>query len=74
MIVTRVNRLVHGFLCQIYFRKKGKLRTTRAEAPKDFGGRLTRNFDLTTPELPWGLVTRPQITRIFEPLMGFCAL
>ena len=27
-------------------------RTTRADAPNDFGGRFDRNFERTTPELP----------------------
>lgn len=48
--------------------------TTRAEAPKDFGGRFWRNFERTTPELPWARVTRPQMTRTFEPLTAFWAL
>lgn len=34
------------------------VRTTRTLAPNDLGGRLVRNFDLTTPELPCGRVTR----------------
>lgn len=34
------------------------VRTTRTLAPNDLGGRLDRNFDLTTPELPCGRVTR----------------
>lgn len=33
-------------------------RTTRTLAPKARGGRLLRNFDLTTPDEPCGLVTR----------------
>ena len=33
-------------------------RTTLTLAPKARGGRLLRNFDLTTPDEPCGLVTR----------------
>lgn len=33
-------------------------RTTRTLAPNARGGRLLRNFDLTTPDDPCGLVTR----------------
>lgn len=40
---------------------------TRTEAPKDLGGRLLRNLARTTPLLPCGLVTLPQMTRILEP-------
>ena len=39
----------------------------RTDAPKACGGRFDLNFDLTTPPLPCGRVTRPQMTRIFEP-------
>lgn len=38
--------------------KCGPGRTTRTLAPNARGGRLVRNFDLTTPEPPCGLVTR----------------
>ena len=37
---------------------KEQLRTTRTLAPNARGGRFTLNFDLTTPELPCGRVTR----------------
>lgn len=33
-------------------------RTIRAEAPKEWAGRLERNLERTTPELPWTRVTR----------------
>lgn len=36
---------------------------TRTRAPIDFGGRLDLNLALTTPLLPWGLVTLPQMQR-----------
>ena len=43
-------------------------------APKDFGGRLWLNFARTTPELPCGLVTLPQITLILLPCRSLAAL
>lgn len=42
-------------------------------APKLFGGRLFLNFARTTPEFPCGLVTFPQIIRIFDPCRSFAA-
>ena len=48
------------------------LLTTRTVAPKHLGGRLCLNLALTTPLLPCGLVTFPQITRIL--LAGFFPL
>ena len=39
----------------------------RTDAPKACGGRFDLNLDVTTPPLPCGRVTRPQMTRIFEP-------
>jgi hypothetical protein len=33
-------------------------RTTRTLAPKARGGRFEVNFDFTTPDEPWGRVTR----------------
>jgi len=47
---------------------------TRRGAPIAFGGRLVRKWQRTAPELPWGRATRPQITRMFEPLICFLAL
>lgn len=47
---------------------------TRTLAPKDLGGRLWLNFALTTPELPCGLVTFPQITLILLPCRSLDAL
>ena len=37
--------------------------TTRTRLPMALGGRFRRNFARTTPELPWGRVILPQITR-----------
>lgn len=39
-------------------RREGLGRTMRTPAPNARGGRLELNFDLTTPELPCGRVTR----------------
>ena len=46
---------------------------TRTEAPKDLGGRLDLNLARTTPLLPCGRVTLPQMTRILEPWMALWA-
>jgi len=43
---------------------------TRMLAPNACGGKLDLNFDLTTPLLPWGRVTRPQMTRTFDPAIS----
>ena len=43
-------------------------RTARART-KVLGGRLDLNLARTTPLLPWGRVTLPQMTRILEPRM-----
>ena len=42
-------------------------------APKLFGGRLCLKLARTSPELPCGLVTLPQMTRIFDPWRAFDA-
>jgi len=42
----------------------------RTLAPKACGGKLDLNFDLTAPLLPCGRVTRPQITRTFDPAIS----
>lgn len=39
----------------------------RTEAPKDRAGRGVVNLARTTPELPCGRVTLPQMTRILVP-------
>ncbi len=36
---------------------------TRTLPPSEMGGRLLKNFARTTPMLPWGRVTRPQMAR-----------
>lgn len=46
----------------------------RHEAPKTLAGRFEVNLDLTTPELPWGRETRPQMTRTRVPLTSRLAL
>ncbi len=40
---------------------------TRTEAPNDLAGSGAVNLARTTPELPCGRVTLPQITRILVP-------
>ena len=47
---------------------------TRTGPPIACGGRFRRNFAHTVPELPCGRVTRPQITRNFEPFLRVRAL
>lgn len=47
---------------------------TLTEAPKVLGGKFLTKLALTTPLLPWVLVTLPQMTLIFEPLFSFEAL
>jgi len=42
----------------------------RMLAPKACGGKLEPNFDLTTPLLPCRRVTRPQMTRTFDPAIS----
>lgn len=44
--------------------RKEVKRTMRTLAPNARGGRLDLNFDLTTPELPCGRVTRLGVDRI----------
>lgn len=44
------------------------------EAPNDRGGRLWANLALTTPLLPCGRVTFPQMTLIFVPCLSRAAL
>ena len=46
---------------------------TLTAAPKLLGGRLCLKLALTTPEFPCGLVTLPQIHRIFEPCRALVA-
>ncbi len=46
---------------------KFKLHTTLTLAPNARGGRLERNFDLTTPDEPCGLVTRLH-RNLFSPI------
>ena len=38
------------------------------------GGRFFLNWQRTTPALPWGRQTLPQIERNFVPLISFLAL
>ena len=45
----------------------------RTDAPKDRAGRGLVNLARTTPELPCGLVTLPQITLMLVPRFSFCA-
>jgi hypothetical protein len=72
-----------------YNRDSKMKHTMRTLAPKACGGRLDLNFDLTTPLLPCGRVTRlhdintpdrrgilspyPQMTRTFDPAISFLA-
>lgn len=46
----------------------------RTLAPNAFGGILDLKFDRTTPELPCGLVTLPQMTLILLPDFSVGAL
>ena len=49
------------------YRKQSSDRLTiRHEAPNACGGMLLLNFDFTTPEFPWGRVTRLQFNHQFE--------
>lgn len=57
---------VHMWLCAYTC----NVLTTLTLAPIARGGRLCRNFALTTPLLPWGRVTLPQMMRFFFGLIS----
>ena len=54
----------HSILCNYMEEGYSMMRT---EAPKDLAGRGVVNLARTTPELPCGRVTLPQMTRILVP-------
>lgn len=70
LINSKIDTSKHPFIDYI----EDGYNMTLTDAPNDRGGRLLVNLARTTPLLPCGLVTLPQIHLIFELSLSLAAL